>query len=97
MSGADCSCARDRSERVGSARPAALVYLGAVGVRRADRGVAGYSGTAVTELVYRHELRPVIQTGAQAMDRIFAAEDFAAGWYMEPLFGADDLGRSDAG
>lgn len=31
------------------------------------------------------------------MDRIFAAEDFAAGWYMEPLFGADDLRRSDAG
>lgn len=32
----------------------------------------GHNGTAVTELVYRHQLRPVIEHGAEAMDRIFA-------------------------
>jgi integrase len=34
--------------------------------------LVGHSGTAVTEAVYRHELRPVIQTGATAMDRLFS-------------------------
>lgn len=37
--------------------------------------LVGHSGTHVTELVYRHELRPVIQTGAVAMDALFAAGD----------------------
>lgn len=32
----------------------------------------GHSGTAVTELVYRHELRPVLQAGASVMDAVFA-------------------------
>ncbi|WP_129782874.1 site-specific integrase [Promicromonospora panici] len=59
--------------------------------------LAGHSGTAITELVYRHELRPVIQTAATAMDRVFAPEGFAGDWYMEPLFGANELGRSEAG
>lgn len=59
--------------------------------------IAGHSSTAVTELVYRHELRPVIQTAATAMDRIFAPEEFASGWYMEPLFGANELRSDDAG
>ncbi len=36
--------------------------------------LVGHSGTHVTELVYRHELRPVIQTGATAMDSLFAIE-----------------------
>ena len=30
--------------------------------------LVGYSGTTVTELVYRHQIRPVIQTGATIMD-----------------------------
>lgn len=34
--------------------------------------LVGHSGTTVTELVYRHQLRPVIQTGARVMDRLFA-------------------------
>jgi hypothetical protein len=59
--------------------------------------LAGHSGTAITELVYRHELRPVIQTAATAMDRVFAPKDFAGDWYMEPLFGTNELGRSEAG
>ena len=44
-----------------------------------DSGVAiediarlcGHSGTAVTETVYRLQIRPVIEGGATAMDRIF--------------------------
>lgn len=33
--------------------------------------LVGHSGTAVTEEVYRKQIRPVIQTGAVAMDKIF--------------------------
>lgn len=36
--------------------------------------LVGHSGTSVTELVYRHQLRPVIQTGATVMDRLFGLE-----------------------
>lgn len=47
-----------------------------------DRGVpleeisrlVGHSGTAVTEEVYRKQIRPVIQTGAVVMDGIFKAD-----------------------
>jgi hypothetical protein len=35
--------------------------------------LAGHNRTATTELVYRHELRPVITTGAEVMDRILNA------------------------
>ena len=34
--------------------------------------LVGHSGTTVTELVYRHQLRPVIQTGAIVMDQLFS-------------------------
>lgn len=34
----------------------------------------GHNGTAVTELVYRHQLRPIVEHGAEAMDRIFGPE-----------------------
>lgn len=33
--------------------------------------LVGHSGTSVTELVYRHQIRPVLEDGARAMDRIF--------------------------
>ncbi|MGW0806032.1 tyrosine-type recombinase/integrase, partial [Nonomuraea sp. NPDC002799] len=33
--------------------------------------LVGHSSTAVTELVYRKQIRPVLQEGATAMDRIF--------------------------
>ncbi|MFG2195788.1 tyrosine recombinase XerC [Streptomyces sp. NPDC048639] len=36
--------------------------------------LVGHSGTAVTEEVYRKQIRPVIQTGAVAMDGIFEAK-----------------------
>ena len=35
--------------------------------------LVGHSSTTVTETVYRHELRPVIRSGADAMDRLFPA------------------------
>ncbi|WP_229119926.1 hypothetical protein [Enemella evansiae] len=54
--------ARSSSPRVGvSAQP----------IEEISR-LVGHSGTTVTELVYRHQLRPVIQTGAVVMDRLFA-------------------------
>jgi integrase len=37
--------------------------------------LVGHSGTAVTEAVYRHQIRPVMEEGATAMDRIFPTED----------------------
>ena len=33
--------------------------------------LAGHSNTRTTEVVYRHKLRPVLTTGAEAMDRLF--------------------------
>jgi integrase len=33
--------------------------------------LVGHSGTAVTEAVYRNQIRPVLLGGAEAMDRIF--------------------------
>ncbi|HUR04627.1 MAG TPA: tyrosine-type recombinase/integrase, partial [Nonomuraea sp.] len=35
--------------------------------------LVGHRSTAVTELVYRMQIRPVLQGGATAMDRIFKA------------------------
>jgi integrase len=35
--------------------------------------LVGHRSTAVTELVYRKQIRPVLQGGAVAMDRIFTA------------------------
>lgn len=37
--------------------------------------IAGHSNTRTTEVVYRRELRPVIATGAQALDRLLALTD----------------------
>jgi integrase len=33
--------------------------------------LVGHSGTTVTELVYRHQIRPVVQDGATVIDRLF--------------------------
>ncbi len=35
--------------------------------------LAGHSSSRTTEVVYRHELRPVITTGAEVMDQLFKA------------------------
>ena len=47
--------------------------------------LAGHSNTRTTELVYRRELRPVLTTGAEAMDRLFErspvrGRGHAVGW-----------------
>ncbi|MEV1295825.1 site-specific integrase [Pseudonocardia sp. NPDC049635] len=41
--------------------------------------LVGHSGTAVTEAVYRQQLRPVLEHGAIAMDEIFPADDGDSG------------------
>jgi integrase len=46
-----------------------LMSAGGVPVEEIAR-LAGHNRTATTELVYRHELRPVITTGAEVMDKI---------------------------
>ena len=33
--------------------------------------IAGHSSSRTTEVVYRRELRPVLTTGAEAMDKLF--------------------------
>jgi len=44
------------------------------GVRIEDISrLMGHNGTAVTELVYRHQLRPVIEEGTTAMDKLFGS------------------------
>jgi delta 1-pyrroline-5-carboxylate dehydrogenase len=40
--------------------------------------LVGHSGTSVTELVYRHQIRPVIQTGATIMDQLFSQRSSGA-------------------
>ncbi|WP_408954264.1 tyrosine-type recombinase/integrase [Kribbella solani] len=39
--------------------------------------LVGHKSTQVTETVYRHELRPVLTEGAEAMDRILGANSQA--------------------
>jgi integrase len=40
--------------------------------------LAGHSNTRTTEVVYRRELRPVLTTGAEAMDRLFPSSSVPA-------------------
>ena len=37
--------------------------------------LVGHRGTTVTELVYRHQLQPVLQTGATVMDQLFRSRE----------------------
>jgi hypothetical protein len=37
--------------------------------------LAGHASSRVTETVYRQELRPVLQEGAEVMDRLFGSVD----------------------
>jgi integrase len=39
--------------------------------------LVGHSGTSVTELVYRKQIRPVVEDGAVTMDRLFPTGDQA--------------------
>ena len=38
--------------------------------------LAGHANSRTTEVVYRRELRPVLTTGAEAMDRLFKVHEF---------------------
>ncbi|WP_159795437.1 site-specific integrase [Puerhibacterium puerhi] len=62
-----------------------LMSAGGAAVEEIAR-VVGHSDTTTTERVYRHELRPVIQTGARYMNDFVAVADVGPGWHMEPLF-----------
>ena len=35
--------------------------------------LVGHAGTSVTELVYRHQIRPLVREAAEVMDSLFAA------------------------
>ena len=48
-----------------------IMSAGGVPVEEIAR-VAGHKQTSITELVYRRELRPVITTGAEVMDKVFS-------------------------
>ena len=50
--------------------------------------LVGHSGTTVTELVYRKQIRPVIQDGATVMDVLFGQRGGLVGkdqrfWWAE--------------
>lgn len=45
-----------------------------VPIERISR-LVGHSGTATTERIYRHQIRPVLQDGAKIMDEIFRDDD----------------------
>ena len=47
-----------------------LLSSGGLSIEQISR-LVGHSSTAVTETVYRHQLVPVVEDGATAMDRLF--------------------------
>jgi integrase len=53
-----------------------LLSDGGIPVEEISR-LVGHKSTVVTELVYRKQIRPVLQSGAEAMDRIFGGSDGA--------------------
>ena len=48
--------------------------------------LVGHSDISTTELIYRHDLRPVLQTGATFMNGFASVDDVGPDWHMEPLF-----------
>jgi integrase len=57
----------------GKLRHSPVSMLSADGVATEDIShLVGHSSTRMTERVYRHELRPVLRTGAERMGRILA-------------------------
>lgn len=61
------------SGRPGSSGTASCLCSSGVPLEEISR-LVGHSGTAVTEEGYRKQIRPVIQTGAVAMDGIFGSD-----------------------
>ena len=72
----DHECGGRRPGRVDAARAAhsfvSLLSDSGVPLEEISR-LVGHSSTAVTELVYRQQIRPVLQAGATVMDQLFAA------------------------
>ncbi|MEV1169972.1 hypothetical protein [Nonomuraea sp. NPDC049784] len=58
---------------------ASLPPADGVPVEHIARLIGHAGGSAVTEKVYRHQIKPVIQDGATVMDRIFPGNDNGAG------------------
>ena len=56
-----------------------LASNGGVPIEEISR-LVGHKSTLVTELVYREQLRPLIQSGATVMDRLFASPGWQSGW-----------------
>ncbi|MGP3965580.1 tyrosine-type recombinase/integrase [Nonomuraea sp. 3N208] len=52
-----------------------LLSADGVPVENIARLIGHAGGSAVTEKVYRHQIKPVIQDGATVMDRIFPGND----------------------
>jgi site-specific recombinase XerD len=46
-----------------------------VSVEEIGRLIGHKGGSRVTEVIYRRELRPVLQTGAQVMDQLFTGTE----------------------
>lgn len=55
--------------------------------------LVGHSNTSTTELIYRHDLRPVLQEGARFMNEFASVDEVGPGWHMEPLFRMPGLGQ----
>jgi integrase len=56
--------------------------------------VVGHSDTSTTERIYRHELRPVIHTGATFMNEFAGMEEINPEWHMDSLFKMPGNGQS---
>ena len=68
-----------RSGRLAEPRDSFVSLLSDAGVLLEDISrLVGHSGTSVTDLVYRHQIRPVIQTGATVMDQLFGQRSSGA-------------------
>jgi len=59
--------------RANCATPLSLLSDNGMAIEEISR-LVGHSSSNVTETVYRHQIRPVITVGAEAMDKIFANE-----------------------
>ncbi|WP_240777525.1 tyrosine-type recombinase/integrase [Nonomuraea basaltis] len=56
-----------------------LLSADGVPIENISRLIGRAGGSAVTEKVYRHQIKPVIQDGATVMDQIFPGNDRGAG------------------
>jgi hypothetical protein len=76
--GLDCSVrgALPAGDRSGRGAIVSLLSDNGIPIDEIAR-LVGHSSTAVTELVYRQQIRPVLQSGAVVMDRIFNEESDA--------------------